>query len=374
MGRMHPLAPANPLDLTDRFAGLKARSALALIAALAGLILIGLAGGARPPAASRSGPADLALYQRIIDDVRSGQSYYAAAVREQRAGAYPLRPFLAVRPPTLALALAALPSDAARRLSISFLALAVLLAWGWRFARLWRGPTQVAAALVVLCTGVAPSLAGPSYALHECWAGLLIALSLALRRPGRWIASLTVGLAAVSVRELAAPYLLVMAVLAWRDGKRGECAAWSAGLLAFLAGMAFHAAAVQPLLRPGDLASPGWIGLGGWPYLLTLLQWNAPLVAAPHWALAVVAPFAVLGLLARGGPLGDRLALTVLGYAAAFLIVGRPDNSYWGLVIAPLWPIGLIAAWPALGSLANRLAPRAPTPAPLAGAAYSAKR
>jgi hypothetical protein len=40
--------------------------------------------------------------------------------------------------------------------------------------------------------------------------------------------------------------------------------------------------------------------------------------------------------------------LVVFGYVAAFIFVGRDNNSYWGLMIAPLWPLGLVTAWPAL--------------------------
>ena len=40
--------------------------------------------------------------------------------------------------------------------------------------------------------------------------------------------------------------------------------------------------------------------------------------------------------------MADRLALTVVGYGATFLVLGRPGNAYWGLMIAPLWPIGLL--------------------------------
>jgi hypothetical protein len=29
---------------------------------------------------------------------------------------------------------------------------------------------------------------------------------------------------------------------------------------------------------------------------------------------------------------------------AGFCIVGRPDNDYWGLLLAPLWPLGLLQA------------------------------
>jgi len=37
---------------------------------------------------------------------------------------------------------------------------------------------------------------------------------------------------------------------------------------------------------------------------------------------------------------GRRLAFVLGGYFALFTIVGRPDNWYWGRLIAPLRPLG----------------------------------
>jgi len=36
----------------------------------------------------------------------------------------------------------------------------------------------------------------------------------------------------------------------------------------------------------------------------------------------------------------------VTGYMVTFAIAGRADNWYWGLLIAPLLPLGLIARQP----------------------------
>ena len=58
----------------------------------------------------------------------------------------------------------------------------------------------------------------------------------------------------------------------------------------------------------------------------------------------------------RHDALGQRLALTVFGYTLAFLVVGRANNSYWGLMIAPLWPLGLYFAGSALVRLGQAIA------------------
>ena len=339
----------------NRFAGAGRLTCAAVLAALAALIVLGLVspalvtGGNAP-----KGKGDIILYRKIIADVRGGEDYYPAAVREQRAGHYPVRPFVAVRPPTLTWAMAALPNDAARLLAVRLLGWAAFLAWLVRL-RAWRQPVWLGAATVVVGSGVIGFVADYVFALHEVWAGLLISLALAIWGRKTWWISLVLGLAAASLRDLAAAYLLAMAALAWKDARRWEGAAWTLAIGVFAACMALHAAALQPWVGPGDRVSHGWLSFSGWPFLLAALKWNLILIIAPHWLEAVFVPLALLGLCARRDPLGERLALTVIGYGAAFLIVGRPDNNYWGALIAPLWPLGLLTAGPALSALARRV-------------------
>ena len=181
------------------------------------------------------------------------------------------------------------------------------------------------------------------------------------------VASLALGLLAALTRELAAPYLLVMIAMAWRDGERREAMAWAGALVVVGAALFVHAGAVGAQVRPGDLASQGWLKIGGWPFALQTLKWNAFLIAAPEWLVALIAPLALLGLAMWRGGIGDRLALTVFGYLAAFVFVGRAQNHYWGLLIAPLWPLGLLLAPKALLVLSQTLGlrngPGRPAPA-----------
>jgi hypothetical protein len=100
----------------------------AVAAAALVLLVVGLAAGVQP--APRGGPPgdDSTLYRKVIQDVRAGQGYYDAAVREQRAGDYPLRPFVTVRTPVLAEALAHLPGPPAPQAAAGMLALMVVAA------------------------------------------------------------------------------------------------------------------------------------------------------------------------------------------------------------------------------------------------------
>lgn len=319
--------------------------ALLVLAATLVLIVIGLwptPEGRRP--GPHHGGSDVVLYQRVIDDVRHGVPYYQAAAQEQRRHGYPMRPFVVVRPPLLAVTMAALPNDVARQILFDGLALATFAAWGWRLVGMGAQRLDLALGMALLGTGVAVTLPTTAYLFHETWAGLLIALSLALRRPERWVLSLVVGLIAALTRELAAAYLLAMAALALRDGCRREALGWIAALAVVAVALAAHAVAVDAQILPGDPASQGWLNIGGWRFVLAAIHWNIVLIGAPLWLGALAAPLALLGLLVWRDPLAERVALTVFGYVAAFVFVGRPENSYWGLLIAPLWPLGLLMA------------------------------
>ena len=350
---------------SDRFASLGARGALALLVALCGLIFLGLWTGATPPHAKGGPPSnDSAVFFRILDDLRQGEGYYPAAIRELRVAGYPMRPFLTVRLPTLALAMAALPDPALRRGLAGGLALVTLAAWLWRLRASMARPLSFSAMVIVMIGALLPAPVLDDYTFHELWSGELIALSLAVYSPRNWVASFVLGCLALSIRELAAPFFLAMGVLAWRDGRRAEAGAWGFGLLAFFGALALHAAAVQSWLIADDPPSAGWLGLVGWPFLLLQTKWNFLLMTASDWVPAVVLPLALFGLIAQRGIWQDRLALVVIGYTLAFLVVGRADNSYWGLLLTPLWPIGFVATGPALIGLVGKLRGALVTAAP----------
>lgn len=330
--------------------------AVTILAATLTLIIAGLmAPGDKPRPSAKPAKGDWALYLTIVERVRGGEGYYPVALDEQRRNNYPTRPFIAVRPPTLAYIEAALANELAQRAALMTLAAAAVGAWMWRLRALGLSRVELAAGLLLLGTGATIGFGSKAYLFHEDWAGLLMALSLALRRPGAWRVSLAVGLLAVFVRELAAAYLVAMAALAWRDGDRREAAAWLSALGLAGLGLMFHASQVHAYSQPRDPQSQGWAKVGGWWFVLKTMRWNAVLLSLHPFVTAILAPFAVLGLAVWRGPLGDRVALVVLGYCVAFLVIGRPENSYWGMLIAPLWPLGLLVApravWALLGPL-----------------------
>lgn len=307
------------------------------------------------PANPQLGGGDGALYARIIADVARGEPYYRAAVREQRRFAYTLKPAWTVRAPLLAEAMSRLPGLPARRLALLGLMVLVWAAWGVRLQTLYGKPAFTAWGVFCLACGALFGISDMAYLFHECWAGLLIALSLAAYDARRWPLSVLIGLVAVLLRELAAPYLLVMAIFALCARRKGEACAWGAALAAFVVFQFWHAHQVAMLLQPGDLTSRGWWGLGGWPYVLLLAKWNALLVAAPDWGAAVLVPAMLLGAAFWPGGVGGRLAVLTMGYSAGFLVFGRLDTSYWGLIDGPLLGLSLAVAPQAIAHLIRSL-------------------
>jgi uncharacterized membrane protein len=339
--------------LFDKYRGIfRAIFAFAILVALLALIITGLcitgADTTPTPEAQPGQSNDLALYNRIIEHVQNGESYYTAAIGELRNSNYPVRPFVAVRYPAHALAMAALPNESARQLALYALVVMTFAAWAWRLSRQTMSPTRYALTLLALASGIAPALTPNAYPLHDVWAGLLIALSLALRSPERWLASILIGLSAALIRELAAPYLLAMALFAILERNRREAYGWLTAIAIFVALYAVHAIRVNELVTATDLASPGWLKIGGWQFVLQTTKMNLLLLATPSWLAAILVPFSLLGFSIAREPLDRRIALIVAGYICAFVFLGRTSNFYWGFIVAPLLPMGLVTAWPTL--------------------------
>jgi hypothetical protein len=305
--------------------------------------------------------SDLALYQAVAARVADGESYYPAVVAEQRARDYPLRPVVTVRLPSLAWLVAAIGADTALHL-LRLLALAAVTAFALRMRTaapsklVWAAASALAAAAMTLLTVPAMIF------WHESWAALLIALSLACRSRERWVTSLLLGIAAVLIRELAVPYLAVMALFAWREGRRTEALAWLAAILIFFAALASHAVWLAGYLQESDQVSPGWARAGGWPLMLSFVQLSTLFAVFPLPLVGLLVPLAFLGWASVRTGMGERAALIVVGYAFAFMLVGRPDNFYWAILIAPLLPMGLAFAPGALRDLAIRASRRGDAP------------
>ena len=296
-----------------------------------------------PHTAASSDETDVALYENIVEGVRAGGNYYAIAARSLRAGEYPLKPFVTFRLPTLALIQAALPEWAVTAL-LDMLALGVFAAWLLRLRGAFtRGPPLILAAFL-LAGGMLAFVQSDIAAFHEIWAGLLIALSLALRKQDRWIEAAAFGLMAMLIRETAALYVGIMAVLAFAEGQRREAIAWAATLGVLAVVVALHAHAVSEVVHATDASSPGWAGMLGFGFFVKTMTISTALAMLPLWLGAPLVGLALAGWAGWNDALGLRAVATYSAYALLIALFGRADTFYWGLMVAPAILTGLAFA------------------------------
>ncbi|MFM5916669.1 MAG: hypothetical protein ACKOOL_03945 [Novosphingobium sp.] len=370
------------VDPTDRFASWPRGAARLLLVVVASLLVLSalvpitagkmqkplvgfvdaIKGGAAAQAAARPRDDDLALYDRVIGRISKGESYYTAVAEEHRVSHYPLRPGVAVRLPTLAYLdmwlgdrgkgdAVLVPGE-----MIAALALLAAVVWAW-WGRLGDEPggaryRRIGTALVFL--GASLGLNRYYFVLHELWAGMLIALSLGLHRPGRrWLGAVLAAALALAIREHALPYVMLMAATAMWRREWKESAAWIALIVGFFAYLGIHLSLVAQQVRPDDVMGPDWLvlrGLSGWMSSVVL---SSNLRFLPHFLAGPMVLLMVLGWAGWKSPLGATATLLFLGYGLLFMLAGRPDNFYWGAIIAPIMFAGLAFMPRAVASLAR---------------------
>jgi hypothetical protein len=349
----------------DRFARLPRGAARAVLVAIVLMLMLsvwtalpserGQAVGS--PGEQVSAPvrdADLRLYDRIAARVAAGEGYYRSAIEEQRAGDFPVRPGVAVRLPTMAFLAALMGSEALAALLL--LGAVAAAAWFVRLGDEPGGRERRVTGTALLLAGMAAGL-NPAYlVLHEVWAGLLVALAIALHRPGRWHWAWLAAAAALAIREHALPFVLLLgAMAAWRRDWR-ETAAWAVLVALFALGLWLHLVQVNALLLPSDRPSDSWLALRGLRGLTGNIVATSPLQFLPPWLAAPLALLPLVGWAGWKSPLGTLGALLCAGYGLLFMIAGRDNNFYWALVVTPVWFVGLAFVPMTLRSLWRRAA------------------
>ncbi len=346
---------AMPLEASNPCIKWPPRSAILIFIVLVLIISYGLY-IARPPTHGAIGNGrvvnDSDYYISIIKHIQAGENYYAAAASEMRQRQTESGSAFNWRLPTLSLLLANLPGGNAPNLLAFLLALATLLIWMTIFHEKRYSLVQTAIGTVILTGPLAYSFLSEPILYHEYWAGILIALSLAVYGKGWWRISVLCGLAALSVRELALPFVCFMAVLSYVEGRRRETLIWLLGIFAFGGAYFFHwSLASSFILEESAAVQKGWLAFGGWPFVLSTAQMHPYLLISPKWITAILLPLALLGYAGCPGKLGYRIAGTVGIYVIAYCFWGRPENEYWGLLFAFIAPLGLLNAPICLRSL-----------------------
>lgn len=349
----------------NRFTGLPRPLAAAVLALLAALMLYGVTSGVGRDHVATAGPTsmhadglvgDHALYSRILQRVEAGEPYYAAAAAEHRANHYPLKPFVTVRLPTLAVIFAAIGQPASTRLAIS-IGLAAILAWYLRLANEPDLPGYARVAGLLVAINLLQLMANEWLLIHEVMAGTLIALALALYSPARPWAAMAVIAAALAIRETVLPVAMLFGLFALIDRDWRAVTGWVVLGLCFLAGIVAHISAIAAVTTPADLASPGWNGLGGWPTYVSFARQTSIFRFLPGWASALAVPLALLGWAAWHARVGLAGLGVQLIFAALIMVFARPNNFYWAMLVVPTLYIGLIFAPAALVALFRSLGP-----------------
>jgi hypothetical protein len=307
--------------------------------------------------AAPEGGKDLEVYRRIVARVHQGEDYYDAAGAELHAGGYATSSVFNWRLPVYAWLLAAFPRPEGAQVLLGLLA---LLALSLAFAGdRENGSVGRSLLLVIAMAGAFLwCIDGDAFFSQELWAGVLIAVSVGCFAVGWRVSGIVVGLAALFLRELALPYVLVAIVLACSERRWREAAAWCLGVGAFAVLLAWHAWKVQQHLTGQEWTeAEGWIQFGGPAFVVRTSQMNVWLFNLPAWLGLAYLLATMLGLLWWRGSQALRIGSTVALYVAAFLIVGKPFNAYWGLLYVALLPWGLIRAGSALRELTFLLLP-----------------
>jgi hypothetical protein len=293
-----------------------------------------LAKAESPTGAQSLGDGDLFL--TVVDRVHAGEPYYDVMGQELHRRGYPTTPPMTWRLPTLSVFQALWPGAIWRSAVLVLLALVTAVLW---FRRVSRWSLDHALPVLIGLGGMVPAFANPIAAvMHDPWAGLLIALSLVLRANGHTWASLGVAGMAVAVRELALPFVIVMAAVAAFERRRGEAAAWVLLTVTCALGLWLHYSHVSTLVA-ADALKTEWVAGGGWAFVQRAARAHPLLLIVPEWVTSLVLPWVLIGywwLPER------RVVATVAAYVSLFLVAGRPDNWYWGLLVAPLLPLGAV--------------------------------
>jgi hypothetical protein len=326
----------------------------------------------RPPAAqpapNQTAP-DLALYAAIIADVRSGRDYYDAAHERIPQFGFPTASPLNWRLPTYAWLLSWLPNKC--WIQAVLLLLGVMgLGLVFHAERLGSSIGQAAFTTLLMFGVLRWVLDGEAYLAQEVWAGVLVMISLASyaiseRSSARawWrgaaIASATL---ALLFRELALPYLLVAGGLALWRRRWIEAAFWCIGVMAFVDLLVWHVFNVQNQVgaHAGGAGLSQWLRFGGLDFVLLTTRMNSLLFFAPPALLWLYIVLSMFGLARRVEDASRLACVAALAYLAAFALVGRPENFYWGLMAAPLLAWGAGNSPAAIANAWRQAAPRQP--------------
>jgi len=324
---------------------------------------------AKPPpirVAKKGGYTDVHLYHDIAAATAKGKPYHQAAAETQRAHHYPLKPFVTIRLPTLNWLAVHFGWRGVQKIAFCVL-FAAIIAWVIALQNTLHWVELIGVA-IALAAGAGSILDVDILALHEYLSGLFLALALAgvFGWPRRWWWVLLPAAAALAIRELALPFVLLAANFAIYDRRWREFAGWAGLLVAFLLAMVLHAQAVAPLVHPHDVVSQGWTTAQGFSAFLKAVIFTSVLQPLPLGLALLAAMLPMVGWLALPGRSGLFAVLLFAGYAAMISLFSRPDTFYWGAIVLPTYFIGFPLLPRAFWQLSQAIRRAPPSAPPLA--------
>jgi hypothetical protein len=300
--------------------------------------------------------SDLELYRAEVDRIHAGEGYYQVLSSELTSRGYPTRSVFNWRTPLPLWLLGQLPSAEQGKILLGILSLMMMtMAFGAMakeeeaglaptaqgpIALLRRHGTSMTCILLLVGTWL-PMALGDFFFLPVLWAGVFIAISICAYGVDRPRLGVAFGLAAVFFRELALPYCVLCAGIAWWHGRRRELAAWTLGLAAWALFFGLHWQQVLEWMPSDSHAHrQSWFQFGGAGFIISAAQMNGYLLLLPQWVAALYLVAAMVGFAGWSTSLGTRIGLAVCLYLTAFSIVGQGFNYYWGFLLAQLLCFG----------------------------------
>ena len=299
----------------------------AAVAIYAGVLLMLPSERAASPTSTDSQRSDVAMYEAIVSDLQSGQSYYDADGNELRTRGYPTTPIFNWREPLLYETLARLTPRGGQIL-LGLLSVGLALVTFRRPFPAWT--------MLLVWHDLVPLIVLNMVYMTEFWAGIILGwATVAFIRQWRYV-GIALSVLALAVRELAAPYCVAMTLWAlWRRDWR-MVRGWMLGGLAYAVYYGWHAWQATQHLLPSDAAlvhPHSWISGGGVPFLLRAIRSTGLLFLLPPPIFGV---FIVLAAAAWWGPMPTEIRIGVVSYTIFLLIAGQPFDAYWGLMMGPM--------------------------------------
>ncbi len=290
--------------------------------------------------AKKGGYTDVRLYHDIVSQMQAGKPYHQAAAEMHRAHHYPLKPFFAMRLPTLAEIEAHFGWSGLQYMCFA-LVFAGIFAWVIALEERLHWTERVAVA-VALGAGGGMVVDKGLMALQEYWGGMCITIALAgvFGWPRKWIWIWLAAALGLAVRELVLPFVLLALAFALWERRWKEAAAWTALVAAFVVAMAIHAQLVLAQVQPKDLPSPGWHELQGFSAFLKAVIFTSVISPLPRPLAMLMAMLPLVGWLAFDGRAGRFAALLIAGYVVMIAVFSRADTFYWGAIMLPYYFVG----------------------------------